>query len=102
MTLPILYSNVTLHSYDCIRYSPIDGKPEGCGGPSPFLMGLNALVTRNTAAYVKSFKVHGSWKEYDLEECAKVGRVPDGAMMINTLIRAAIDRMPALKSFRYP
>lgn len=84
-------------------------------------MALNALVTRNVAGYVKKFKVYGTWKEYDLEACAKVGRltsfcleclsdgvyhtkvgrVPDGSMMINTLIRAAIDRMPSLETFRY-
>ena len=36
-------------------------------------MALNTLVTRNVAGYVKRFKVYGTWKEYDLEECAKVG-----------------------------
>ena len=64
-------------------------------------MGLNALITRNVAGYVKSFRVHGKLKENDSEECAKVGRVPDGSMMLTTLIRAAIDRMPLLENFRY-
>ena len=63
-------------------------------------MGLNALVTRNVAGYVKRFRVWGKWKEYDSEECAKLGRVPDSSMMLNLLIRAAVDRMPALESFR--
>ena len=64
-------------------------------------MGLNALITRDVAGYVRNFKVYGSWKELDLEECAKVGRIPDGGMMLATLIRAAIDRMPLLEGFRY-
>lgn len=38
-------------------------------------MALNAIVTRNVAGYVKRFRVYGTWKEYDLEECAKVGRL---------------------------
>ena len=75
--------------------------PEGIGGASPFSMGLNALVTRNVSGYVKVFKVCGKWKDYDLEDYAKIGRVPDGSMMLNMLVRAAIDRMPALESFTY-
>lgn len=100
MTLPQLYSNVSLHSYDYIRYSPVDGRPEGCGGATPFMRGLNALVTGKVAGYVKTFRVWGEWREHDLEECAKVGRVPDGAMMLSTLIRVALDRMSMLESFR--
>ena len=101
MTLPQLYSSVSLHSYDYIRYSQTDGRPEGCGGPSPFSMGLNALVTRNTAGYVRKFRLWGNWKEHELEECARVGRVPDGSMMLCSLVRAVIDRMGVLNSFRY-
>ena len=63
-------------------------------------MGLNALVTRNVAGFVKRFKVCGNWKVHDMEECGRVGRVPDESMMLNTLVRAAIDRMPFLESFR--
>ena len=68
---------------------------------SPFTMGLTGLVSRNVAGYVKEFKVCGEWKEYDLQECAKVGRVPDGSMMLNGLVRAAVERMTVMKSFRY-
>ena len=99
MTLPQLYANVSLRSYDHICYT--DGKAHGCGGPSPFFMALNAIITRNVAGWVKKFKVYGEWRDNDLEECARVGRVPDNNMMLNTLVRAAIDRMPALESFTY-
>ena len=103
MCLPQLYSTVSLHSYDHVRFSEVDGRvvPEGIGGASPFSMGLNALVTRNVSAYVKNFKVWGKWKDYGMEEFAKVGRVPDGSMMLNMLVRAALDRMPSLESFTY-
>ena len=64
-------------------------------------MGLNGLATRNVAGYVKRFRVHGEWKEYDVEECAKVGRVPDASMLLNSLIRIAVEKMGVLDSFRY-
>lgn len=64
-------------------------------------MGLNGLVTRNVAGYVRKFRLWGEFKEYDLEECAKVGRVPDGGMMLNCLVRAALEKMGVLESFRY-
>ena len=101
MCLPALYSNVALHSYDYIRYSKVDNRPEGSGGASPFAMGVNGLVTRNVAGYVKKLKVWGNWKDHDMEECAKVGRVSDGNMMLNMSIRAAIERTSALESFMY-
>ncbi|MCJ1388160.1 hypothetical protein MMC18_001005 [Xylographa bjoerkii] len=101
MCLPTLYADVSLHSYDYIRYSEVDNRPEGSGGASPFFMGLNAVVTRNIAGYIKKFKVWGQWKEHDLEECARVGRVPDSSMMLNLLVRAAVDRMPALEIFSW-
>ena len=73
---------------------------EGYGGGSPFSMGLNGLVTRNYAGYVKRWKVEGDWREKDVEEFAK-GRIPDNSMMLNIAIRAALDRMTILESFRY-
>ncbi|KAL8692636.1 MAG: hypothetical protein Q9218_002369 [Villophora microphyllina] len=97
MTLPQLYTNVTLRSYDCIRYSREDGRPEGCGMGSPFVMGLNGLVLRNVAGYVKKLKFAGECTGYDLEECYKYGRVPDSIMMLNTLVRVVIERSTALK-----
>ena len=63
-------------------------------------MGLNALVTRTVANYVKDFEVCGQWVELGYEEHAKVGRVPDGAMMLNLLVRAALDRMGMLSGFK--
>ena len=68
---------------------------------SPFSMGLSGLVSRNVAGYVRRFEVCGEWAEHDLEEFAKVGRVPDGSMMLNTLVRVAIERIPELQKFRY-
>ena len=63
-------------------------------------MGLNALVTRTVANYVKKFEVCGQWQELGYEDHAKVGRVADGAMMLSLLVRAALDRMGMLSSFR--
>lgn len=68
---------------------------------SPFIMGLNALVTRPVAQYVRSFEVCGQYKELGADEQARVGRVADGGMMLNILVRTAIDRMPYLDTFRY-
>ena len=68
---------------------------------SPFSMGLNGLVSRNVAGYVKSFEVCGEWKEHALEEHARVGRVPDETMMLNSLVRVAIERMAVMDNFRY-
>ena len=100
MTLPQLYSNVSLKSYDYIHYQH-DGRPEGCGAASPFVMGLNGLVSRNVAGYTKNFTLRGEWKEDELEEYAKVGRVPDGTMLLNCLIRLAVDKMEWLNTFRW-
>lgn len=68
---------------------------------SPFSMGLNGLVSRNVAGYVKNFEVRGEWTEHALEEHAKVGRVPDETMMLNSLVRVAVEKMSVLDSFRY-
>lgn len=101
MTLPSLYANVSLRSYDYIRYSQRDGRPEGCGMASPFSMGLNGLVSRNVAGYVKRFKVLGEWKEHEAEDYSNVGRVTDGSMMLSILIRVAIEKMLVLDSFSW-
>ena len=68
---------------------------------SPFSMGLNGFVCRNVAGYVKRFGLIGEWKEQDLEEYAKAGRVPDESMILNSLVGASIARMSALEEFRY-
>lgn len=98
MTLPRLYEHVTLRSYAEIRY--FNGRPEGYGGGSPFSMGLNGLATRNTASYVKGWKLLGDWRESDVDDFTK-GRVPDNSMMLNIVIRAAMDKMTCLESFGY-
>lgn len=64
-------------------------------------MGLNAVITRPHAALVRSMTLRGEWREHDLEEHARVGRVPDSSMMLNIAVRAAVDRMKGLESFRY-
>ncbi|KAI9878215.1 MAG: hypothetical protein M1830_001559 [Pleopsidium flavum] len=100
MTLPQLYTRVTLHSYARIRYGS-DERPEGCGGASPLAMGLNGLISRNITGLVRSFSLSGEWKEYDLEEFAKVGRVSDNSMMLSMVVRAAVEKMEKLESFSW-
>lgn len=68
---------------------------------SPFSMGLNGLVSRNVSGYVRNFEVCGEWKEHEVEEHAKVGRVPDESMMMNILVKVAVEKMAMLDSFRY-
>jgi hypothetical protein len=63
-------------------------------------MALDALVSRNVAGYVKSFRLIGEWREMDVNEFSK-GRVPDNTMMLNIAIKAALDKMDKLQSFRY-
>lgn len=99
MALPQLYSNLTLTSYDKIRYR--GEQPEGIGSASPFTMGLNAIITRSYAPLVRSMTLRGEWKEHELEEHARVGRVPDSSMLLNIAVRAAIDRMTNLESFHW-
>lgn len=98
MTSPRLFENVTLRSYDTIRY--VNGQPEGYGSGSPFTMGLNGLATGSLAIYVRSFTLSGEWKELDLEDFSK-GRVPDKTMLLSIAVRAALDKMKKLESFRY-
>ena len=101
MTLPQLYTSVTLRSYESIRYSPEYGRVEGSGMGSPFVMGLNGLVLRNVSGYVKKLKIVGQWREHDLEEFSKRGRVPDSSIMLNTLVRVAIERSTNLRDLSY-
>lgn len=99
MALPQLYRNITLTSYDKIRYR--GDQPEGMGSASPFTMGLNAVITRPYALLVRSLTLRGDWREQELEEHARVGRVPDSSMMLNITVRAAVDKMQDLESFRW-
>ncbi|TKA61319.1 hypothetical protein B0A49_10692 [Cryomyces minteri] len=98
MTLPQLYEKVSLRSYEEMRY--VNGRPEGYGSGSPFSMGLNGLVTKNVASFVRNFRIWGEWKETDLDELSK-GRVPDTTMMLNIVVRAAVDKMVKLESFSW-
>ncbi|KAL4998695.1 hypothetical protein BDV10DRAFT_166640 [Aspergillus recurvatus] len=99
MALPQLYRNLILTSYDKIRY--VGDQPEGMGSASPFSMGLNAVITRPYASLVRSLTLRGDWREQELEEHARVGRVPDSSMMLNIAVRAAVDRMRDLEDFRW-
>ena len=67
---------------------------------SPFSTGLDGLVTRDIVGYVKRFEVCGEWKDYGSEEEARIARIPDGSMMLNTLVRIAVERMVSLEDFR--
>ena len=98
MTLPQLYQHVALHSYPDIRY--VDGRPEGFGSGSPFMMALNGLVTKSYAGVVKDFRLWGEWREVGVEDFAK-GRVPDNSMMLNMMLRACVDKMAKLQSFSW-
>lgn len=64
-------------------------------------MGLNGLISRNLGGLVRSFRIMGEWKEYDLEEFTRVGRIPDNSMMLNMVVRMAVEKMEKLESFRY-
>ncbi|KAK1812762.1 hypothetical protein LTR12_012856 [Friedmanniomyces endolithicus] len=99
MTLPQLYQRVALRSYADIRY--VNGRPEGFGGGSPFVMALNGLMTQShTASLVEDFRVWGSWREEGHESFAK-GRVPDNSMMLAILMRSATDKMVKLRTFSW-
>ncbi|KAF2425334.1 hypothetical protein EJ08DRAFT_594529 [Tothia fuscella] len=96
LNLPKLYESVTLYSYREIRYP--DGRAEGFGGGSPFTMALDGLVSGKAASFVRSFRLVGMWKEIDLEDFQR-GRVPDNTMILNIVIKAALERMEKLKTF---
>lgn len=55
MTLPQLYQRVSLHSYGEMRY--VNGRPEGFGSGSPFMMALNGLSTKGHAGLVEEFRL---------------------------------------------
>ncbi|KAH8705304.1 hypothetical protein BGW36DRAFT_353712 [Talaromyces proteolyticus] len=99
MALPHLYRNISLTSYERIRYR--NEQPEGWGSASPFLMGLNCIVTKPQASFIYSLTLRGDWKEPELEEHSRVGRVPDSAMVLNIAVRAAIDRATDMKEFNW-
>ena len=98
MALPQLYERVALHSYPDIRY--VDGRPEGFGSGSPFMMALNGLVTKSYSGVVKDLRIWGQWNEVGVEDFVK-GRVPDNSMMLNMMLRACIDKMAKLHSFSW-
>ena len=64
-------------------------------------MGINALVTRNIVTLVKELSLRGEWREHDLQEYSRIGRVPDDTMMLNIAVRAAVDRLRNLDKFWY-
>lgn len=99
MARPALYRNITLTSYS----EAPTGDPEPDNDlrrASSFCMGLNALVTTETAKLVKSIHFQGHWRQYDQENNARNGRLTDSAVLLNIAIRAAIDRCINLQSFR--
>ncbi|GFG19360.1 hypothetical protein IFM5058_09995 [Aspergillus udagawae] len=99
MTLPKLYNEVTLTAYHEIRYR--GEEPEGIGGASPFSMGLAALVSSPHAALVRSLRLCGDWREAGLSKDVRTGQVPESSMMLNIVVRAAVDRITELESFSW-
>jgi len=98
MTLPQLYQHVALHSYADVKY--VNGRPEGYGSGSPFMMALNGLVTKSYAGIVQHFRVWGEWRDIGADDFAK-GRVPDNSMMLNMMLRVCVDKMAKLRSFSW-
>lgn len=98
MTLPQLYRTVALHSYPDIKY--VNGRPEGFGSGSPFMMALNGLATKNYASVVQHWRLWGEWNEVGNEEYSK-GRVPDNSMLLNMMLRVCVDKMTRLRSFSW-
>lgn len=97
MTLPQLYANVTLRSYAELPH--VDWRPAGNGTGSPFTMALSGLATGNSGALVNHFNLKGSWMDARATEYSQ-GRVPDSTMLLGIALRAAIDKMTGIKSFR--
>jgi hypothetical protein len=62
-------------------------------------MALEGLVSRNVSGFVKKLRLVGIWKEVDVDDFAK-GRVPDNTMLLNIVVKAALEKMNALTSFR--
>lgn len=98
MTLPELYKNITLTSYDAVRQT--GNVSEVMENASSFCMGLNTLVTRSVSQLVRSLALQERWKEYFSHESINVRRVPDYDMMLNIAVRAAIDRCTNMETFR--
>jgi hypothetical protein len=63
-------------------------------------MAMNGLVTKSHANLVQNFRVWGAWNETGADDFAK-GRVPDNTMMLNIVLRAAMDKMIKLQSFSW-
>jgi hypothetical protein len=63
-------------------------------------MGLDGLVSRPVAGYVKGLTLMGHFKEHKEDEFEK-GRIPDNTMMLNIVVRAAIDRTDKLERFHW-
>ena len=67
---------------------------------SPFAMALHGLVLRNVGTHVRHFRLLGQWRQPELEEQGRMGLVPDSDIMLNCLVRVALEKMPAIQSFR--
>jgi hypothetical protein len=92
-----MWEHVVLRSYADLRY--VNGRPEGYGGGSPFTMGLGALVAGNHSQYVRSLSLTGSFREAADDEYLK-GRVPASTMMLSISLRAALERLDLLDTFK--
>ena len=64
-------------------------------------MALDGLVSRNIGAYVRQLRLEGAWNKVGIEEFER-GRVPDNTMMLNIVVKAALEKMdePVSTMFR--
>lgn len=63
-------------------------------------MGLNALVTHSSVPQlVRNLALEGDWTARDTLEYSRVGRVSEQAMLLNIVVRAALDRCVNLQRF---
>lgn len=100
MCLPKLYSNVTLESYESVRYSDETFAYDGVGGTSPFAMALDTLATREVVQYVEKFALAGAFWDNRFEDSIGARPISDSAMLLATLVRVCLDRMSNVKEFR--
>lgn len=99
MARPALYRNIVLTSYG--EPPPDHAEPEDrLWRVSPFCMGLNTLVTTETARLVNSLHFQGHWQQDTQGGKSGHGRLPDSAVLLNITIRAAVDRCVNLRSFK--
>jgi hypothetical protein len=97
---PFLYRRVSLRSHGCLQLQMVESRRSGYGGPSPFNMALQGLVTRPYASLVRHLHLSGEIDEPRQEDFQR-GRVPDKTMLLSVLIGVALEKMTNLESFTW-